>query len=371
MQDETRSQGSPATRLWSLARLSKGATLSITQVNIGCYTVGAWKQDTLGLGQPRTRRNRRDSPSSGAVHLDNPVIVVRNFSKSYGSLQAVTDVSFEVARGSVFGLVGPNGAGKSTLIESIEGLRTPSAGTIEVLGQPQNGRDRSIFKRVGVALQQNEVLPRLLRTGEIIDLFRTFYNDPLSTEEILDICGLAAQRHVMSRKLSGGQRRRLAVALALAGKPDLIILDEPTSGLDPQARFTLWQALRQYKRSGGTVLLSTHYMEEAEEECDDLCLLDHGRIQVQGNPTELMTSRGMRVLIKVPARPPVTWKTLHALPSVQQLEQVEDLWHVYGASDQIYVDVKALAGLEFLEMRPARLEDLYLMTTGRSYRSAS
>ncbi len=303
--------------------------------------------------------------------MNNPAIVVRNFSKSYGAVQAVTDVSFEVARGSVFGLVGPNGAGKSTLIESIEGLRTPSAGEIQVLGQIQNGRDRSIFKRVGVVLQQNEVLPRLLRTGEIVDLFRTFYADPLSTEEILNLCGLAASRRVMSRKLSGGQRRRLAVALALAGKPDLIILDEPTSGLDPQARFTLWQALRKYKRAGGTILLSTHYMDEAQEECDDLCLLDHGRIQVRGNPNRLMASRHMRVLVKVPIQSSVTQKSLRALPSVHQLEQVEDMWHIYGDSDQVYTDAKALCGQEFLEMRPARLEDLYLMTTGRSYRSGA
>ena len=303
--------------------------------------------------------------------MDNPAIVIKNFSKSYGSVQAVTDVSFEVARGSVFGLVGPNGAGKSTLIESIEGLRTPSAGKIEVLGQVQNGRDRSIFKRVGVVLQQNEVLPRQLRTGEIIDLFRTFYDDPLSTEEILDICGLADHRKTMSGKLSGGQRRRLAVALALAGKPDLVILDEPTSGLDPQARFTLWQILRGYKRGGGTILLSTHYMDEAEEECDDLCLLDHGRIQVRGNPTRLMARRRMRVLVKVPADASVTKESLQALPSVHQIEQVEDMWHVYGDSDQVYADAKALCTLDFLEMRPARLEDLYLMTTGRSYRFVS
>lgn len=303
--------------------------------------------------------------------LDKPVITVRKFSKSYGSVKAVTDVSFEVRRGSVFGLVGPNGAGKSTLIESIEGLRTPTAGEIEVLGQSQNGRGRSIFKRVGVVLQQNEVLPRLLRTGEIIDLYRSFYADPLSVQEILDICGLHGSRDVMSRKLSGGQLRRLAVALALAGQPELLILDEPTSGLDPQARFSLWQALRKYKRSGGTVLLSTHYMDEAEEECDDLCLLDHGRIQVQGNPTQLMANRGMRILVKVPAQTTVSINDLKALPSVRQVEQVEEEWHVYGDTDKIYAEAKALSGLEFLEMRSARLEDLYLMTTGRSYRSST
>lgn len=303
--------------------------------------------------------------------LDDPVIAIRNFSKSYGSVKAVTEVSFEVHRGSVFGLVGPNGAGKTTLIESIEGLRTPSAGEIKVLGQLQNGRGRSIFKRVGVVLQQNEVLPRLLRTGEIIDLYRSFYADPLPVQDILDICGLQGSRNVMSRKLSGGQRRRLAVALALAGQPELLILDEPTSGLDPQARFNLWQELRKYKRSGGTILLSTHYMDEAEEECDDLCLLDHGRIQVQGKPTQLMADRGMRVLVKVPVQPPVTFEGLKALPSVRQVEQVAEEWLVYGDSDKIYAEIKALSDLEFLEMRSARLEDLYLMTTGRSYRSGT
>ncbi len=303
--------------------------------------------------------------------MGEPVIEVRNFSKSYGSVRAVSDVSFEVSRGSVFGLVGPNGAGKSTLIESIEGLRTPSSGEIEVLGQAVDGRDRSIFKRVGVVLQQNEVLPRLLRTGEIVDLFRSFCESPLPAEEILEICGLTKSRNVLSRKLSGGQRRRLAVALALAGQPELIILDEPTSGLDPQARFTLWQALRKFTRGGGTILLSTHYMDEAEEECDDLCLLDHGQIQVRGKPSQLMASRRMRVLVKVPVQPQVSQESLQALPTVHQIELVEDYWHTYGDSDQIYAEVKALCGLEFLEMRPARLEDLYLMTTGRSYRSSS
>lgn len=322
----------------------------------------------MGGLPPRGRKPRRGTPQGGAS-ISMHAIRVSNFSKNYGSVQAVKSISFDVKRGSVFGLVGPNGAGKSTTIESIEGLRKPSDGSIEVLGEPQDGRNRSIFKRVGVVLQHNEVLPRSLRTLEIVELFRSFYADPLPVAEVLDICGLHDHRRVMSSKLSGGQRRRLSVALALAGRPELLILDEPTSGLDPQARFNLWRGLRRYKQEGGTILLSTHYMEEAEEECDDLALLDHGEIQMQGNPREVMAGRRMRVLVKVPAEPPVTEEGLRELETVEQIERVEDHWHVYGATDRIYSEVKDLSGQEFLEMRPARLEDLYLMTTGRSYRS--
>lgn len=303
--------------------------------------------------------------------MADPVIAVKRLSKAYGDVMAVSDVSFEVMPGTVFGLVGPNGAGKSTLIECIEGLRAPTSGHVELLGQSQAAPRRSIFHRVGVLLQENEILPRLLRTQEVIDLYRSFYANPLSVEDILAICGLETHVRTMVRKLSGGQRRRLAVALALAGRPELVILDEPSSGLDPQARFNIWQALGRFKENGGTLLLSTHFMDEAEEYCDELCLLDHGRIQVQGNPAQLMAERNMQVMIKVPARAPVTEAALRALDGAAQWEKVGNVWRVYSRSDAVYEELKALAGQEILEMRPARLEDLYLMTTGRSYRAAA
>lgn len=301
--------------------------------------------------------------------MTSPVISVQHLCKTYGSVEAVADVSFEVAAGTIFGLVGPNGAGKSTLLECIEGLRQPTSGKVTLLGQAVAGQHRAIFARVGVLLQENEVLPHLLRAGEIIDLYRSFYTTPLSRAEILEICGLQKQVNTRTRQLSGGQRRRLAVALAMTGQPQLIILDEPTSGLDPQARFNLWQALLQYRDQGGTVFLSTHYMDEAEDYCEELCLLDHGRIQIQGNPAQLMADYGMRVLVKVPDQPSVTAETLQALPSAQRQEKVGDQWFVYSDSDSVYAELKGLTGLDMLEMRPARLEDLYLMTTGRSYRT--
>lgn len=300
--------------------------------------------------------------------MDHPIITVEKLRKTYGSITAVNDISFNVTPGTIFGLVGPNGAGKSTTIECIEGLRRPTAGRVLLLGQSPFARRQSVFSQVGVLLQENELLPPRLRTRELLDLYRSFYPNPLSVEEILDICGLDSHLHVMTRQLSGGQRRRLAVALACIGRPRLLILDEPTSGLDPQARYNIWRALLRYRDDGGTIFLSTHYMEEASEFCDDLCLLDHGVIQVQGNPVQLLAEHNMKVLLRVPERTTVTQSALLQLEGVSQVEKVDDHWHVYSHTDAVYGPLKQLTSLEVLEMRPARLEDLYLMHTGRTYR---
>lgn len=300
--------------------------------------------------------------------MDQTVIRVENLKKTYGSVTAVADVSLRVEPGTVFGLVGPNGAGKSTTIECIEGLREPTSGRIELLGQSPRSQRRAVFSQVGVLLQENELLPRRLRVHEIIELFRSFYPNPLDKAEVLANCGLEGQERVRASRLSGGQRRRLALALALIGRPRLVILDEPTSGLDPQARYNVWRLLLAYREAGGTIFVSTHYMDEAEEYCDELCLLDYGEVQIQGSPKRLMRERSMRVLVKVPARPELTGERLQALETVRQIEHVDDAWHVYSDTDRVYGELKALTGEDILEMRPARLEDLYLMTTGRSYR---
>ncbi len=303
--------------------------------------------------------------------MDQPLIVVDKLRKTYGSITAVNDISFTVTPGTIFGLVGPNGAGKSTTIECIEGLRRPTSGNISLLGQSPFAQRKAVFAQVGVLLQENELLPPRLRTRELLELYRSFYPNPLSIKEILDICGLESRMQVMTRQLSGGQRRRLAIALALIGRPRLLILDEPTASLDPQARYNVWRALLQYRDQGGTIFLSTHHMEEAEEYCDDLCLLDHGAIQIQGNPAQLMADRNMKVLVKVPASPVLTQSLLRNMEMVSQVEQVDDHWHVYSHTDTVYSELKSLAALEVLEMRPARLEDLYLMQTGRAYRSGT
>ena len=302
--------------------------------------------------------------------MSDLVIEVANLAKRYGDITAVADVSFQVGAGTVFGLVGPNGAGKSTTIECIEGLRVPDSGTVRVLGRPPREHRRDLFRQIGVLPQHNELLPSRLRVGEAVDLWRSFHDNPLSKAETLSLCGLEGREKARTTRLSGGQRRRLMIALAQVGRPRLLILDEPSSGLDPVARYNIWRNLNAFKEQGGAILVSTHYMDEAEEHCDQLCLLDHGRVQVLGNPRRLMEERRMRVLVKVPHAPGLDRDRLLALGHAHQVEQVEDEWFVFGATDQLYGELKQLAGREFLEMRPARLEDLYLMTTGRTYRTA-
>ena len=301
--------------------------------------------------------------------MSDLVIEVENLTKHYGDITAVDDVSLQVEAGTIFGLVGPNGAGKSTAIECIEGLRTPSDGSVQVLGRPPRQHRRELFREIGVLPQHNELLPSRLRVGEAVDLWRSFHDTPLSKDETLALCGLGERQKARTSRLSGGQRRRLMIALAQVGRPRLLILDEPSSGLDPVARYNIWRNLNAFKEQGGTILVSTHYMDEAEEHCDQLCLLDHGRIQVLGNPRRLMEERRMRILVKVPHTPDLDRDRLLALDHAHQVEQVENEWFVFGATDQMYGELKQLTHREFLEMRPARLEDLYLMTTGRAYRT--
>ena len=301
--------------------------------------------------------------------MSNLVIEVANLSKQYGEITAVDDVSLKVEEGSVFGLVGPNGAGKSTTIECIEGLRTPDGGTVEVLGKPPDLDRRELFRKIGVLPQNNELLPTRLRVGEVIELWQSFHANPLSKDETLALCGLSGRVKARTSKLSGGQRRRLMIALAQVGRPRLLILDEPTSGLDPVARYNIWRGLNAFKEQGGAILVSTHYIEEAEEYCDQLCLLDQGRVQVMGNPRHLMEKRQMRVMVKVPHVEGLDRDRFSALDHAHQVEKVENEWLVFGDTDQLYIELKQITGQEFLEMRPARLEDLYLMITGRAYRS--
>ena len=301
--------------------------------------------------------------------MSDLVIEVANLAKHYGDITAAADVSLQVEPGTVFGLVGPNGAGKSTTIECIQGLRVPDSGTVQVLGRPPREHRRDLFRHIGVLPQHNELLPARLRVGEAVDLWRSFHENPLSKDETLALCGLEDRRKTRTSRLSGGQRRRLMIALAQVGRPRLLILDEPSSGLDPVARYNIWRNLNAFKDQGGTILVSTHYMDEAEEHCDQLCLLDHGRIQVLGNPRRLMEERRMRILVKVPHAPDLDRDKLLALDHAHQAEQVENEWFVFGATDRLYGELKQLTNREFLEMRPARLEDLYLMTTGRAYRT--
>src|SRR5437660_1700126 len=215
-----------------------------------------------------------------------PAVEVARLRKAYGALVAVDDVSFTVAEGEIFGILGPNGAGKTTAIECAVGLRQPDAGTIRLLGlDPRADRDQ-VHEIVGVQLQAG-ALPAKLRVGEILQEYRSFYRDPADVGDLLEVLGLSAKRGDYYRSLSGGQRQRLSVALALIGQPRIAVLDEMTTGLDPQARRDTWELIEQIRDRGVTIVLVTHFMEEAERLCDRVALIDAGHVVAIDTPAGL------------------------------------------------------------------------------------
>jgi len=214
-----------------------------------------------------------------------------NLIKRYGDLVAVDRLSFQVGRGECFGLLGPNGAGKTTTIEILEGLVEPDGGEVQILGMTWRGHDRELRQRIGVQLQETQLAEKLT-VEETLRLFRSFYHRGRTIDELLGLVELETKRGSWVGKLSGGQRQRLAVACALAGDPDLLFLDEPTTGLDPQSRRQLWELLAQFRSQGGTILLTTHYMDEAETLCDRVAIVDHGKVMAEGWPRELIATLG-------------------------------------------------------------------------------
>jgi ABC-2 type transport system ATP-binding protein len=214
-----------------------------------------------------------------------------NLVKRYGDIVAVDRLSLQVERGECFGLLGPNGAGKTTTIEILEGLLEPDAGDVEILGLAWRAHERELRQRIGVQLQETQLAEKLT-VEETLRLFRSFYHRGCTIDELLRLVELESKRRSWVGKLSGGQKQRLAVACALAGEPDLLFLDEPTTGLDPQSRRQLWQLLADFRRAGGTILITTHYMDEAETLCDRVAIVDHGKIIAEGSPHELIATLG-------------------------------------------------------------------------------
>jgi ABC-2 type transport system ATP-binding protein len=221
----------------------------------------------------------------------DPAVEVEGLSKRYDDREVLRDVTFEVRRGEVFGLLGPNGAGKTTTLEILEGFRAPTAGRVRVLGFDPAAHDVALRERTGVVLQECG-FPLHLRVGELLDTWRSFYRAPRPLDELLDVVGLGSERHQVVRRLSGGQRRRLDFALALAGGPDLIFLDEPTTGFDPEARRRCWDAIGNLRALGTTIVLTTHYLDEAEHLADRVAVLRDGTIRACGTPAELARQAG-------------------------------------------------------------------------------
>ncbi len=230
-----------------------------------------------------------------------PAISVAALEKSYGATRAVDGLSLTVARGEVFGLLGPNGAGKTTTVEILEGYRTPDAGRVEVLGLDPIADGARLRPQIGVMLQDGGIAPGM-RPLEALRLFAAFYEDPDDPERLLDAVGLGDARRTFVRRLSGGQQQRLSLALALVGRPRLVFLDEPTAGMDPHARAATWELVRTLRADGVTVVLTTHAMDEAEQLCDQIAIVDHGRVVACGSPSEL-TSGAMDDEVRFSAAP--------------------------------------------------------------------
>ncbi len=295
------------------------------------------------------------------------VIEVQNLEKRYGSHLAVNDVSFSVERGEIFGIIGPNGAGKTTTVEIIEGLRKPDRGSVRLLGlDPQ--RDRSeLRQRLGVQLQSSQ-LPEKIKVWEALDLYSSFYRDPADWEQLLELLGLTGKRDATFEQLSGGQKQRLSTALALAGNPEVLILDELTTGLDPQARREIWQLIEDIRRRGVTVLLVTHFMEEAERLCDRLAMFAGGRIVALDTPARIVSRARVEQRLRFRPSAPFDERVLAGLPEVKQVSRSGETVTVTGTGELVPAVTAALARSRVvayeLRLEQASLDDAFLALTG-------
>jgi ABC-2 type transport system ATP-binding protein len=288
---------------------------------------------------------------------------------------AVAGLDLTVAGGECFGLLGPNGAGKTTTIEILEGLTAPDGGEVEVLGQTwrDGAAGRALRERLGIQLQETQLADKLT-VAETVSLFRSFYRRSHTTDEVLALVELEEKRAARVSHLSGGQKQRLAVACALVSRPELLFLDEPTTGLDPQSRRQLWEIIRRFRAAGGTVLLTTHYMEEAERLCDRVAIMDHGKIIALGTPPELIASLGADHVVEFALAGGATPAGLERLPGVKGIRPGPD--RVALTVAEVHRAVPALlallerqgAELSLLTTHHATLEDVFVSLTGRQLR---
>ena len=294
-----------------------------------------------------------------------PAIEVRGLRKTYGAVEAVRGIDLCVSRGEVFALLGPNGAGKTTTVEILEGHRDRTAGEVSVLGRDPGLNDRALKQRIGIVLQSTGVEP-YLTVEETIDLFRGYYPHPLPLEEILDVIGLRQQRRTRVRRLSGGQQRRLDVAIGLAGDPDLLFLDEPTTGFDPSARRGAWEMIKNLRALGKTVVLTTHYMDEAEYLADRVAIIVQGEIVAEGTPRDLVRKDGSTTIgFRVPSG-------LEPLPEDLPAQSTDDDGRYRITTDAPTRTLHRLSGwaieqgaeLEELSVSSPSLEDLFVELAG-------
>jgi ABC-2 type transport system ATP-binding protein len=302
------------------------------------------------------------------------IVKVEGLRKTYGATVAVDEVSFDVLQGEIFGMVGPNGAGKTTTIECLEGLRKPDRGQVTVLGVDPKQESHFLHVHTGMQLQQSN-LPERMKVWEALDLYSSFYPKAANWEELLVQLGLEEKRNTPFAKLSGGQKQRLFIALALLPDPLLIFLDELTTGLDPQARHTIWDLVREVRLKGKTILLTTHFMEEAERLCDRVAILDHGRIVALDTPAELIRSLGAeeRVVFSVDRPLPPAFEK--AISAISRMEIQGERVVIHGNCNQVPLVSEVVSELtkqsiQFRDLRTEQptLEDVFLNLTGREMR---
>ena len=295
-----------------------------------------------------------------------PVIEVAHLHKEYGTTVAVDEASFTVHAGEIFGILGRNGAGKTTTVECITGLRTPDRGEITVLGLDPRRDRHELHERVGVQLQHSAV-PDLMRVGEVVELYASFYKDPADGRELISALGLEDARHTYFKHLSGGQKQRLSIVLALIGRPEIAVLDELTTGLDPEARRDTWRLIEGIRARGVTIVLVTHFMEEAERLCDRVALIDHGRVVALDRPSALAGAAATSKRVRLTPRESFPDELLWALPEVTAVERHGPEVVVNGDGDLVTAVVVALhrAGVhaEDIQTETANLEDAFLALT--------
>ncbi|MCP3138681.1 ABC transporter ATP-binding protein [Pyxidicoccus xibeiensis] len=304
---------------------------------------------------------------------DELAIEVKGLVKRFGDVVAVDGIDLDIRQGECLGLLGPNGAGKTTTVEILEGLQEPTSGEVRLLGLDWKKHGKQLRQRIGLTLQETRLVEQLT-VEETVRLFVSFYSKPMPVETLIGLVQLGEKRKAQVGKLSGGQRQRLALALGLAGDPEVFFLDEPTTGLDPQSRRSLWDVVAQLKARGRTVVLTTHYMDEAEVLCDRLVIIDHGRVIARGTPRDIIGSLGAEQVIELEGDPSPDVERLRALPAVVSAQRHADritlrVRELHLSLPAVLHEVEAGGGtLKHLSTRRPTLDDVFIGLTGRSLR---